>query len=499
MINKNLNSSLKLNKLDFVPPNSNFGGSSSPFTPVDQTLKTPLEAPQHQTEFPLQHQFQSQQQGYHGNVNQSSLYQNPEVNESDDILTDIDEPCNLTRRNFTLFFTNQFDQVLISIYSTILSLPTTTPFSGNIPPSGLVSKVANETIKELIRVTSASKNTPIYDQFNIINSDCLRSHEYQPIILQLIRKRLLEICHSKNNSVNKLPESTSISLNSTVTRNSSVSNLSLSDMNLMNYNNSNQNNTAVNLARSRSSSINLRKQSLTRNNSNNWLHVGNINNLRPSGNPDFNMSTDSLQSFQDFVPQSIINRTSNGSGNANVTNNSNNLVSSSSNVGQLNSMMMDYHITPPTSHKGSISSTNSPYNIVHNPCTSDSEEFQFLQRSRSSSRGNNLPQALNINTDMSNLQALNSLQGNSGNSKYVQPGLSLDSPFLSATTPGDEYFSGPSFANPSNNSTTAVISAGSNSVENAEAGGDTSKANLPNQYSLSEKKRDSLKMKRGIH
>ena len=260
-------------------------------------------------------------------------------------------------------------------------------------------------------------------------------------------------------------------------------------MNLMNYNNSNQNNTAVNLARSRSSSINLRKQSLTRNNSNNWLHVGNINNLRPSGNPDFNMSTDSLQSFQDFVPQSIINRTSNGSGNANVTNNSNNLVSSSSNVGQLNSMMMDYHITPPTSHKGSISSTNLPYNIVHNPCTSDSEEFQFLQRSRSSSRGNNLPQALNINTDMSNLQALNSLQGNSGNSKYVQPGLSLDSPFLSATTPGDEYFSGPLFANPSNNLTTAAICAGSNSVENAEAGGDTSKANLPNQYSLSEKKR----------
>ena len=91
------------------------------------------------------------------------------------------------------------------------------------------------------------------------------------------------------------------------------------------------------------------------------------------------MSTDSLQSFQDFVPQSIINRTSNGSGNANVTNNSNNLVSSSSNVGQLNSMMMDYHITPPTSHKGSISSTNLPYNIVHNPCTSDSEEFQFCK------------------------------------------------------------------------------------------------------------------------
>ena len=117
MINKNLNLLLKLNKLDFVPPNSNFGGSSSPFTPVDQTLKTPLEAPQHQTEFPLQHQFQLQQQGYHGNVNQSALYQNPEVNESDDILTDIDEPCNLTRRNFTLFFTNQFDQVLISIYS----------------------------------------------------------------------------------------------------------------------------------------------------------------------------------------------------------------------------------------------------------------------------------------------------------------------------------------------------------------------------------------------
>lgn len=503
MINKNFNLLLKLSKTDFPPPGVGFGNNSRPFTPVDQTMKTPLDAPQQF--FPIVPQQQQQQMsGLEFSLNPAgnSIYQNPRDNESDDILTDIDEPNGFYKKNFTLFFTSHFDQVLLTIYSNVLSLPTTTPFLGTIPPSGLVSRVANETIKELIKNT-ASNNAPQYDQFNIINRDCLKSHEYQPIILQLIRKRLLELCHSRSNSNNKLPESTSIQVSGTSTR-SSVSNLSLNEANLQNYNASNS--SAVNLARSRSSSINLRKQSLTRNNSNNWLHVGNISNLRPVGNPDFNISTDSLQSMQDHVPQSMINRTS-------YNNNFNN--SNTSNVGQLNSMMMDYHITPPTSHKGSVSSAiTPPFSVVQNsiPASYESEEFYFLQRSRSSSRGNNFPHALNINTDMSNLQSMNSMQGFSNGNPRSAGGIALDSPFLSATTPGDEYFPGFPLPNNNNNSNTnqsngaATPSTPTGMQNNFDqafsappSSGDSAKINIPNQYTLSEKKRDSLKMKRGIH
>ncbi|RCK62308.1 hypothetical protein Cantr_09108 [Candida viswanathii] len=488
MINKNFNLLLKLNKADFPPPGVGFGSNPSPFTPVDQTMKTPLDAPQQSQIFPMVSQ-QGDAPEFSDAPGHNSIYQNPRATESDDILTDIDEPNGFTKRSFTLFFTNHFDQVLLTIYTTVLSLPTTTPFLGNIPPSGLVSRVANETIKELIKNT-ATNGHPAYDQFNIINRECLKSHEYQPIILQLIRKRLLELCHSRSNSNNKLPESTSIQVNGSAMR-SSVSNLSLNEANLMNYNSSS--NSAVNLARSRSSSINLRKQSLTRNNSNNWLHVGNISNLRPTGNPDFNISTDSLQSMQDYVPQSMINKTSNNN---------------NASMGQLNSMMMDYHITPPTSHKGSVSSAvTPPYSIVQNPAsTYESEEFYFLQRSRSSSRGNNLPHALNINTDMPNLQALNSLQGIPNGNPRSAGGIALDSPFLSATTPGDEYF--PGFPVPNSNSSNATTGNGvatpstpttADSNCESSSSGDAGKINIPNQYSLSEKKRDSLKMKRGIH
>ena len=509
MINKNFNLLLKLTKTDFQPPSFGSGNNSRPFTPIDQTMKTPLEAPQQQQFFSINpQQPESDSQQFSINPSGNSIYQNSRANESDDILTDIDEPNGFYKRNFTLFFTTQFDQVLMTIYSNVLSMPTTTPFLGNIPPSGLVSRVANETIKELIKTTS-SNNAPLYDQFNIINKECLKSHEYQPIILQLIRKRLLELCHSRSNSSNRLPDSTSIQVNGTSMR-SSLSNLSLNETNLMNYNASNSG--PVNLARSRSSSINLRKQSLTRNNSNNWLHVGNMNNLRATGNPDFNISSDSLQSMQDFVPQSMITRTNNSNNTSNNT--TINSFNVASNMGQLNSMMMDYHITPPTSHKGSVSSAVTPlHNIIQNstPSSCESDEFYFLQRSRSSSRGNNLPHALNINTDMTNLQTLNSLQGLPNGNPRSAGGLALDSPFLSATTPGDEYFPGFPISNNTtfnNNGTQAVNGNGivapstptglQNSFDSLSSG-ESTKINIPNQYSLSEKKRDSLKMKRGIH
>ncbi|ODV79912.1 uncharacterized protein CANTADRAFT_64125 [Suhomyces tanzawaensis NRRL Y-17324] len=489
-----------------------------PYTPLDQTMRTPafyFAAPPANK--------------------QDSLYSNPTYNESDDILTDIDEPMGLgfkTTRNYTLAFNPTFDQLVMSIYNKILSLPTTTPFLGIVPPSGLVSKVANETMASLLSSTTNS-NPPTYDHQSIINSEYLRNHLYQPIFLQLIRKRLIDLCtfHNLANSLaaahsqnpQKLPESTTVSVTSSNNgvvmngvgaglKQSSISNLSLTELNISNYNANNSNN------RSRSSSMSLRKQSLTRNNSysnNNWLHVGNINSIRPHPagihHEQFNASTDSLQSIQDYVPQSFINRSAGASTSQNG----------------FNTMMMDYQ-TPPSSNKGSISSGSSwtPPNgtsasVIQNTinsghtASSDYEEFLLQHqaaRSRSSSRSNNsLPRPLTINTECANIQALNALNGvttpNSMNGRSGT-GLALDSPFMSATTPSEDYgyFSngfGP-IPNPGSGASSSNSSISESPVNQASGNNDamlvdSSKINLPTQFSLSEKKRDSLKMKRGIH
>ncbi|KAK6462172.1 DNA-binding proteins Bright/BRCAA1/RBP1 [Scheffersomyces coipomensis] len=610
MDNKKVNLTLKLNKsISNLSSGSDMG---APFTPLDQTLKTPVDTPK------LHPQFggpgllsNNNQNGFYFAPpppvsNNNQMYSNPAYNESDDILTDIDDVGGSnfkSTRNYTLHFTHTFDQLVLSIYSYILSLPTTTPFSGAIPPSGLVSKVANETMNNLITSIS-SMNPPLYDHQSIINLDYLRNQHFQPIFLQLIRKRLLDLCNYNhannsandktiignnnsynininniNNNSNRLPDSTTISVTSnTGLRQSSISNLSLNELNISNYNSQQTNPTNGTgpaqppaLNRSRSSSLSLRKHSLTRNNSytsNNWLHVGNINSIRPttSGgnnsnngpiNENFNMSTDSLQSIQDYVPQSYINRSAtNGSG------------------GSFNSMMMDYQ-TPPNSNKGSVSGpTMTPphsnnqtiqntINHGHNATHSDLDDFHLYQqqqqqqqqnqqqRSRSSSRGtNSFPHPLTINTETANIQALNALNGvttplglnsfrGGYNSNVQANGLTLDSPFMSATTPSDDFgyfsngfnqFQPPVNQNPSqvqsqnqvqnqNQILQPPTSAGSMVSSNASSfygsGGespvlsansdatlsDSSRgiANLANQFTLSEKKRDSLKMKRGIH
>lgn len=478
MVNQNLNLQLLLNK-----SLSNLQ-DTGPYTPLDQTMKTPVDPPNYFGQFgnyganlsyfyqqppqPQIPQLQPQLQ-----PQQHQIYSNPSYNESDDILTDVDDNQR-GLRNYSLNFTTNFDHLVMSVYSNILSLPTTTPFSGIIPPSGLVSKVANETMSALIS-TTGSNNFPIYDQQHIINRDALNNSFYHPIFLQLIRKRLIELCSNKNN-LNKLPLSTSISVGNQMTNNgvnpynsnirqSSISNLSLNELNLNQYHESKARNSSFN---------NLRKQSLTRNNSysgqsgnpntSNWLHVGNLNTIRHP-----NESTDSLQSMQDYVPQPFINRSGNSF--------SSNMTTPTNQSFGFNNMMLDYQ-TPPSSNKSSFSSPSGYSNIqiVQNttpnsnmiPNQQEYDEFNFGNdvRSRSSSNSSRLTNSrpLTINTDNANLQALNSLNGNYD---------ALDSPFMSATTPTQEY---------------------NNAFYQSE-----DQRVLPNKISLSEKKRDSLKLKRGIH
>ncbi|EGV60603.1 hypothetical protein CANTEDRAFT_128002 [Yamadazyma tenuis ATCC 10573] len=402
----------------------------------------------------------------------------------------------------------------MSVYSHILSLPTTTPFSGTIPPSGLVGRVANETMNNLVSSISVNSGAS-YDQHSIINKDMLSNNSYRPIFLSLIRKRLIELCSHKNSS-SKLPLSTSISINSmqnsnatgnnpyysgnaniyaSNARQSSISNLSLTELNINHYQEQQQ--AAAQQGKSRSSSINLRKQSLTRNNSynstttSNWLHVGNLSTIRHP-----NESTDSLQSMQDYVPQPFINRSANGTSNSPNGNSAlGNMSTPTGSAFSFNNMMMDYQ-TPPGSNTGSNKSSFSTppgaplhnIQIVQNPVSTSTtapvpnlqeyDEFNFGSRSRSSSnpRLNGFPRPLTINTDNANLQALNSLNGNTE---------TLDSPFMSATTPSDDF----------SLMQNAFING---SIPQSPIAEEREERILPTKLSLSEKKRDSLRLKRGI-
>lgn len=536
--------SLKMNK-SFGP------ATDAPSTPIDQTLCTPVDPPNDGNYFsapPI-------------NASHASFYSHH--NESDDILTDTDEPQflgNRTMKNYSVSFTPLFDQLVMGVYAHILLLPTTTPFLGVVPPLGLVSRVANETMLSIMKTTESGA---VYDLQCVLNLDCLRNHTYQPVILQLIRKRLLDLCALQrlNAQHQSVPPTTSVLVavsgptsnwnlvapkqqsqglgmySGLGLRQLSISNLLLNELNINNYNQA-QTSQAAQVAqaaaltgsRLRSSSLNLRKHSLTRNNSysgSNWLHVGNMQNVRPSNgaalgmNADYGASTDSLQLMHDFVPQAFISRLGNSL--ANLTQAGNTAAA----PGGFNSMMLDYQ-TPPSSAKSSFSLGGTPPssgncgNTQQTPSSAgnglDYDDFDnFLMRSRSSSRGTstNFPRPLTINTDTGNfLQNMNNSTAHANTNGYGGAlGETLNSPFLSATTPSEEFghFMGHGASNSAGSassygSTLPVMSGLRNGplitespVKDVPMANGNNKINLPGQFSLSEKKRDSLKLKRGIH
>lgn len=438
ILNKKL--TLKLNSL-------NGSMTDLPNTPVEQTLSTP-----------------------------TTSYFNPiynHLNESDDVLMDGE-----SSRQYTINFTNNFDQLVLSIYSNILSLPTTTPFAGNVPPSGLVSKVANETMNAMLQSPNVT-----YDHNSLI-STYGKNQSYYPIFLQLIRRRLLDLCNNVTTS------ETSISFNASGLvinnlRQTSISNLSLNELNINNY------------SKGDKSAVNLRKHSLTRNNSysNSWLHIGNLANIKPQ-----HMA--STESLQDFVPQSFINRSA-VSGDYRERSNSDNsqsnplksapeqlrhdqsslrdqmgpsfleFVPKSSHSAQSSQSSFDYQ-TPPSSQKSSIQYTP-PDNVQQ---YNDYDDFHFFQNFPPPGAAHQkVP--LTINTDHANADALNALNGNARNMD------SLDSPFMSASSDEGSYFTNGFPSVHSNNSSPTK----EDLVDKINAG----------NYTLNEKKRDSLKMKRGIH
>ena len=467
---------MKSNKLSLKLGRSLNLINDGPNTPVDQMVKTPLEAPKAPPQF----------------------YSQPVYNESDDILADSEDGRRL---QFSINFTFQFDQLLMSVYQDVLAKPTTTPFLGKVPPSGLVSRVSEQTMHGLIQSFGGNGvgiggpggvvgNPPCYDQQQMINKEFLAEDRLRAVLMQLIRKRLIELCTNQNR------EFTTIGYEDGGRRHSSIGCLSLTEANIA---------SCAGGQRSASSSLSLRKQSLTRHNScslNNpcggncsWLHVGNINGVRGPGggsvgsSPQYdqnslgaaNRSTDSSATVPDFVSPSFISRSAGSqTGSAGTSN------------GGFNSMMMEYqnYQTPPDSTKSSTSTEWTPpnsYHIVHNnsdPPGVGTEGDYFtgrIVRSNSSANSdNNFSLPLSVNTDHANYQALASINGE----PYFE---TLDSPFMSNTTQNDE--SGLL------HSSLPVLSMKNRSpIENAER-----KDSLGSHFSLSEKKRESLRLKRGIH
>lgn len=532
--------SLKMNKSFAILP------TDAPFTPVEQTLRTPVDPPNQMSYFPQ--------------PPAPTLYSNPQYNESDDILTDIDEPTPKAMRNYSVSFTPLFDTLVMNVYSHIVSLPTTTPFLGSVPPSGLVSRVANETFHSLIKNTAAD-NSAVYDTQSTLSHDHLKNHAYQPIFLQLIRKRLIDLCAVQRPSNVPLPQITSVQVpvpsgagqvvtsgsqasngsfnggfygsnatnaanaaphsvyNGSGLRQLSISNLLLNEQNVSNYNQllaQAAQMVALNNSRLRLSSLNLRKHSLTRNNSysgSNWLHVGNVQNIRSNGantlgmNPEFGASSDSLQLMHDYVPQAFIRQ---GALLASLTQSGGNWNQSVPATG-FNSMMLDYQ-TPSSSVKSSIllGSNRDAISLSSQGAMSDCEECTpLIMRSRSLSRGNVgglFPKPLTINTDTSGygMPQVGSIgQGSNG----AVLGETLDSPFVSATIPTEDvgYFGANGQTSSLGNLLPSLNGLRSGPLIPESPGKDVpmangnNKINLPGQFSLSEKKRDSLKLKRGIH
>ncbi|MCH0628724.1 hypothetical protein JNB11_01895 [Kocuria palustris] len=424
MINSQLKLSLKFNKLL-----TNVQANDAPFTPVAQTISTPVE------------QLAGQQGGYFG-------YQNPQYNESDDILPGHD----LDTKVYTLSFTNEFDQMVLSVYSDIVSRPTTTPFSGVVPPLGIALIVSNETLN-MIRDT----NNDFFpcDTQSIMTPDVLRDDQLAPVFLQLIRKRLIELCISHSRSQNP-PNITTVTVSgqgksfSSTSKMYNISNLSLNELNISNYNSTASVPPQLNRLR-------LRLLKLSRHNSNTWLHVGNISSIKNA-----NMSTDS---FTDYVPQLYINRLANSCG--------------LNSVGNLD-------CTPPQALKPPQSTPPQLLQSLQQQL-GDLDEFTFFNQHHPPAR---LPfmHDQSPRLDPESLVLRTSLIGGQSSMMAVD---TLDLPFMLTIGAGETGYFSNGFQPP------PLLSL--NNVSLSPLKEENDKVGLPYSYSLSEKKRDSLKMKRGIH
>lgn len=401
MVNPPLKMLLKLNKLL-----TNVQAMDMPLTPAEQTVLTPVDTGGQPSYFYLHY------------------------NDSDDILPDGDSKV------YSMVFTPVFDQLVMGVYSDIVSRPTTTPFSGMVPPSGIVLMVANDTMTRLRH----NFRGPVYDAHQSMTAEMLAQDHLTPVFLQLIRKRLIDLCITHSHG-QRAPEKTTVLIGQgllNALRQYSISNMLLTDVNLQAHQSAHANPIQPPLQRTR-----LRLSRLSRHNSTTWLHVGNMSLIHP------NQLT---ESFTDYVPQLYIQRLANSCGMS----------------------MVDY--TPPQIPK---MTQHTPPDLLHALSTqmvADFDDFTFFSNNqpRMSAGGDMSPRS-----DQEMLLRTLLLGGG-----YQDM---LDLPFMLAVPDGavSNGFAIPplfSLAHPQGSPRDDMIDP----------------VSIPNNYSLSDKKRDSLKMKRGI-
>lgn len=496
----------------------------APFTPIDQTLQTPIEVPKLNSYFPIS----NPQSG-----TSASIYSNAAYSESEDILTDVDESGgpNISR-TYSLSFTPQFDDLLMKVYSTLTLLPTVTPFSGNIPPLGIVSRVANETMATLNKLMFAPEYEmiqPTFDVQEIITKERMRNAAFKHILVLLIRRRLIDLCTAQFNRYTPNyspqlcePTSTQIMMSALASNGSSGNGFCSSIYGSMGWNPLSLSSLSLSeqaSTRLRSSSLNLRKQSLSRNNScsaSSWLHIGSIVNSRSGHgqsfnlNHDMNASTDSIQLMHDYVSASVVPRSSNVTSSVSSpigASNNSNATTSTFGHGLVSQLSV---LTPPGVNKGPFTlDTITPPAFVRRESALVAQKLNFeerplLARSRSHSRGNvrNLhPGPLILNTDPATFNNHNLGHGE------AESEFTLNSPFVSAISLddynnhyGQSALDTSSVTCADDGPSSAGLRSGRLIVDSpvAETQSQSHRANLGSEFSLSERKRDSLKLKRGI-
>ncbi|ODQ82750.1 hypothetical protein BABINDRAFT_159266 [Babjeviella inositovora NRRL Y-12698] len=191
-----------------------------------------------------------------------------------------DRNCSVV--DYTVTFSAKFDRVLMRDYEQIINDPQSTPFHGKIPPSGLVSGLTKRVLAQLIPSTPDNQSDALEEfrgYFTSANSPdiIMELFENKPLLLALIRKRLLDTCTGQS------LDSTMIQMPGPSSSASRFSGLSdpLHSLSLLRLNSLSRNSSfsgVGNLGRQHSNSS--------------WLHVGNFGKLQATAHN--NWSSESI-------------------------------------------------------------------------------------------------------------------------------------------------------------------------------------------------------------
>ncbi len=104
---------------------------------------------------------------------------------------DVSSSVKLAKPPTLIQFTSSFDSLLLSMYYSHTSNPTLTPFTGRIPPAGVVGRVAKDAMKRASKEGISIRKKGESEENTKINS----LNKYA--ILASVRRRLRELCYDE--------------------------------------------------------------------------------------------------------------------------------------------------------------------------------------------------------------------------------------------------------------------------------------------------------------